>query len=134
MQDPRSAALLGKTIDGRYHLASVLGYGGFSTVYHAEHTRLPRDFAVKVLHSLFTDDSDQVQRFRQEVRAVAGLHHSNIIDVLDFGQDPEVGWYLVLSSLAGETLDARRRRPGTMPIVDIHSVILQTAAALDAAH
>ncbi len=121
-------------IEDRYKLASVIGRGGFGTVYRAEHQRLPRDFAVKILHAARAVDARQVERFRQEVRAAAVVRHPNVVEVIDFGHDPRVGHFIVMPLLEGESLLERLGRETVLPIVDIDTVLTQSAAALAAAH
>ena len=78
-------SLVGQSL-GRYRLLSVLGTGGTATVYLAEDTRLERRIALKLLPSRFFDESEQVRRFEQEVRAISALNHPNIVAVYDTGE------------------------------------------------
>ena len=126
--------LLGIVIEDRYRLDAVIGTGGFGTVYRAAHQRLPRDFAVKVLQASRAAEPRQVARFRQEVRAAAVLQHPNVCEVIDFGHDPQVGHFVVMPLLTGETLLDRLNRNRALPIVDTHPILLQMAGALGAAH
>ena len=125
---------LGHVIEDRYKLVAIIGRGGFGTVYRAEHQRLPRDFAVKILHAARAVDARQVERFRQEVRAAAVVRHPNVVEVVDFGHDPGVGHFIVMPLLEGVSLLERLGRETVLPIVDIDTVLTQSAAALAAAH
>ncbi len=125
---------LGHVIEDRYKLVRVIGRGGFGTVYRAEHQRLPRDFAVKILHAARAVDERQVERFRQEVRAAAVVRHPYVVEIVDFGHDPDVGHFIVMPLLEGFSLLERLGRETVLPIVDVDTVLTQAAAALAAAH
>ena len=126
--------VLGHVIEDRYRLVSVIGRGGFGTVYRASHERLPRDFAVKVLHAARASDPRQVTRFQEEVRAAARVQHPNVVEVIDFGHDPSVGYFIVMPLLQGQSLLERLGQDAVLPILDVHTVLSQSAAALAAAH
>ena len=126
--------VIGHVIEDRYKLVAVIGRGGFGTVYRAEHQRLPRDFAVKILHAARAVDARQVERFRQEVRAAAVVRHPYVVEVIDYGHDPAVGHFIVMPLLEGFSLLERLGREMVLPIVDFDTVLVQSAAALGAAH
>ncbi|MBP6473346.1 MAG: protein kinase, partial [Chloroflexi bacterium] len=86
---------IGSTLNGRYHIESLLGQGGMSTVYRATDPNLQRTVAIKMIHPHLTDDPQLVQRFEQEATAVARLHHPNIVQVHDFNHHEGV-YYMVL--------------------------------------
>jgi CheY-like chemotaxis protein len=125
---------IGHVIEDRYKLMAIIGRGGFGTVYRAEHQRLPRDFAVKILHAARAVDERQVKRFEQEVRAAAKVRHPYVVEVVDFGHDPAVGHFIVMPLLEGMSLLERLGRETVLPIVDTDTVLTQSAAALAAAH
>jgi serine/threonine-protein kinase len=126
--------LVGRVVDGRYRLIEVIGAGGSSTVFRALHERMPKQFAVKVLHRHHANDTEQVRRLADEVRAIAVLEHPNIVEVVDYAEDSSAGWFIVMPLLAGEPLSSRQQRLRTLPAVDLHHVVVQSAGALDAAH
>jgi serine/threonine-protein kinase len=96
----------GSVLGGRYHLETLLGQGGMSTVYRATDPNLRRTVAVKLIHPHLSNDPEFVRRFEQEAAAVAQLRHPNIIQVYDFNHDDGV-YYMVLEYVPGETLQAR---------------------------
>ena len=79
--------LLGTTLNGRYRLEARIGSGGMSTVYRATDETLQRQVAIKLMNREVTSDSDQLERFRREARAVAQLSHPHIVGVIDAGED-----------------------------------------------
>src|SRR5580698_3575513 len=110
-----SHALLGTALGGRYRLDEEIGKGGMSTVYRALDSVLERPVAIKLMHRESASDSDQLERFRREARAVAQLSHPHIVTVVDAG-DEDGNPYIVLEYVQGETLKARIRRDGPMDI------------------
>ena len=107
-----SSQMIGTVLSGRYKLEAKLGSGGMSTVYLARDTTLDRPVAVKVMHREMSEQADQLERFRQEARAVAKLSHPNVVAVIDAGEDGGHP-YIVFEYVEGETLKqriARRRR------------------------
>src|SRR3954464_15747707 len=89
---------------GAYHVVSVIGKGGFATVYKAYHAALDRYVAVKVLRPEMVEPEGARNRFQIEARASARLAgHPNIVTVYDYGEE-EGSAYLVLQFVDGETL------------------------------
>jgi serine/threonine-protein kinase len=119
---------------GNYRAISVLGEGGMGVVYLAEHPEIGRKVAVKVLHPDFARDKQVLGRFLNEARAANAIRHPNIIEILDSGVLADQTPYLVMELLEGESLAARIKRVGRMPIADVCDFAYQTASALSAAH
>jgi serine/threonine protein kinase len=128
-----SASLLGTTLSGRYRLEARIGSGGMSTVYRAVDETLQRNVAIKLMHREFRGDSDQLERFRREARAVAQLSHPHVVGVIDAGED-EGRSYIVFEYVEGETLKERIRRQGRLPISESVAYSIEIARALGAAH
>ncbi len=139
--------LIGTLIGGRYRLDAEIGRGGMSTVYRAFDTVLERPVAIKLMHREIAADSDQLERFRREARAVAQLSHPHIVTVIDAGEEPsahggtgqshepEVGTpYIVLEYVDGETLKQLIRRGGPLQITEALAYAVEIARALGAAH
>src|SRR6202034_1135543 len=80
------SAMLGTTLNGRYKLEARIGAGGMSTVYRALDETLQRQVAIKLMNREVASDSDQLERFRREARAVAQLSHPHIVTVIDAGE------------------------------------------------
>jgi eukaryotic-like serine/threonine-protein kinase len=127
------STLLGTTLNGRYRLEARIGSGGMSTVYRALDMTLQRRVAVKLMNREVASDSDQLERFRREARAVAQLSHPNIVGVIDAGED-DGRPYIVFEFVDGETLKDRIRRLGRLPIAEAVAYSIEIARALGAAH
>src|SRR6476659_2015381 len=132
---------VGTLLNGRYRLDAQIGHGGMSTVYRAFDTVLERQVAIKLMHREIASDSDQLERFRREARAVAQLNHPHVVGVIDAGEertddDPD-GLsmpYIVFEYVEGETLKDRIRRHGRLPIGESVAYAIEIARALGAAH
>jgi serine/threonine-protein kinase len=127
------STLLGTTLNGRYRLDSRIGAGGMSTVYCALDVTLQRQVAIKLMNREVASDSDQLERFRREARAVAQLSHPHVVGVIDAGED-ENRPYIVFEYVEGETLKERIRRVGRLPIAEAVAYAIEIARALGAAH
>ncbi len=103
-------------------------------VYLAEHPGIGRRVAVKVLHKNYTRDENLLGRFLNEARAANAIRHPNIIEILDSGKQADGTPFLVMELLEGESLAARIRSRGAMPIPTALEFAYQTASALGAAH
>jgi serine/threonine-protein kinase len=130
---------LGTLIGDRYRLDAVIGRGGMSTVYKAFDTVLERPVAIKLMHREIATDSDQLERFRREARAVAQLNHPHVVSVIDAGEEPldeeGVGTpYIVLEYVDGETLKSVIRREGPLEVPQALAYAIEIARALGAAH
>ena len=108
-------ALLGTALDGRYRLDRQVGTGGMSSVYCAFDATLERYVAIKLMHREIASDSDQLERFRREARAVAQLSHPHIVGVIDAGEE-DGRPYIVFEFVPGETLKERIRRLGRLEV------------------
>ncbi|HXA54896.1 MAG TPA: protein kinase, partial [Solirubrobacteraceae bacterium] len=141
-----SQALLGTALSGRYRLDEQIGKGGMSTVYRAFDTVLERPVAIKLMHREIASDSDQLERFRREARAVAQLSHPHIVTVIDAGEEVDGGPadggparpgatpYIVFEYVDGETLKELIRRRGPLEITEAIAYAIEIARALGAAH
>ncbi len=133
------ASPVGTLLSQRYRLDEKVGTGGMSTVYRAFDTVLERDVAIKLMHREIADDSDQLERFRREARAVAQLNHPHVVGVIDAGEEDSDGDgfstpYIVFEFVQGETLKDRIRRYGRLPVSEAIAYAIEIARALGAAH
>jgi serine/threonine-protein kinase len=125
--------MIGTVLSGRYRLEAKLGSGGMSTVYLARDTTLDRPVAVKVMHREMSEQADQLERFRQEARAVAKLSHPNVVSVIDAGEDGGHP-YIVFEYVEGETLKQRINRLGALDPQEALAYAIEIARGLTVAH
>jgi serine/threonine protein kinase len=130
-----SLTAVGSLLNGTYRLERIMAEGGMGVVYEAQHVRLPRRFAVKILGKPVDSDTTvtTLARFRREAEIASTLAHPHIVEVFDY-QVAETGApYLVMELLEGEDLADRLKR-GRVGIVAALRIIAEMAEALDVAH
>ena len=124
----------GQTFAG-YTIVRLLGSGGMGEVYLADHPRLPRADALKVLPADVSADSEYRQRFNREADIAATLWHPHIVGVHDRGDFEGQIW---ISMDYVEGTDAaqllRDRYPNGMPKEDVLAIVAAVGEALDYAH
>lgn len=98
-----SDALIGRLIDDRYQVRSLIARGGMATVYVATDIRLERRVAIKIMHDNLAADDAFRDRFIREARAAARLAHPNLVNVYDQGEDGGIA-YIVMEYVPGITL------------------------------
>jgi serine/threonine protein kinase len=118
-----------------YVIERLLGTGGMGEVYLAQHPRLPRHDALKILSLAATADEEFRARFKREAELAATLWHPHIVGVLDRG---EFNGRLWISMNYVDGTDAGRlvqeRHPGGMPEDDVGEIVSAVADALDFGH
>ena len=123
---------VGTTFNG-YRITSVLGRGGMSVVYAAEHLRLGRTVALKVLAQSLAHDETFRERFSRESQLAASLDHPNIIPIYDAGE-AEGFFYIAMRHVEGSDLGTLIEREGPLSLGQTLFYIEQVASALDQAH
>lgn len=120
---------------GAYKLLRVLGSGGMSSVYLAEHSLLQRQVAIKVLpKSRVTSDSSYLERFLLEAQAAAALDHPNIVCAYDVDNEGGSIYYLVMEYVNGSDLLSQVKKNGPMDIFKAADYMRQAAIGLQHAH
>jgi serine/threonine protein kinase len=119
-------------VDGRYTIEDEISRGGMSRVLRVRHRELDKPMALKLLGE--AADGDARAAFYREARIAASLDHPHIVQVYDFGEDPERGLYLVMELLAGESAAHRLAREGSLLPIAAVDIALQTVEALDYLH
>jgi serine/threonine-protein kinase len=133
--DPPDAHIgaLRQATGNRYHIERRLGSGGMADVYIAQHARLHRPLAIKVLHVHLARDAEMRERFRREAEAASRLVHPAICSILDYGEAGELVW-LVMPYLAGGSLADQLAKTAVVPAPRVALVTAQVASGLDHAH
>lgn len=118
-----------------YTIIRLLGSGGMGEVYLAQHPRLPRRDALKLLPRDWSADADYRARFNREADLASTLWHPHIVGVHDRGEEDGQLW---ISMDFVDGLDAARlladRYPAGMPVEEVARIVTAVASALDYAH
>ncbi len=118
---------------GSYRILDQLGSGGMGQVFLAEHVRMERLVALKILPPAAYDDSTARARFFREARAAAKLDHPNIVRIYDLCEENRI-LYLVLEYVDGTSLQQIVARHGPLPVEWACDYIRQAAFGLHHAH
>ncbi|HTX93807.1 MAG TPA: serine/threonine-protein kinase [Mycobacterium sp.] len=131
----RSEGLAPGQVFAGYTIVRRLGAGGMGQVYLAQHPRLPRRDALKILPGELTGNDEFRQRFNREADLAASLYNEHIVGIHDRGEYQGQLW---ISMDYVEGTDAakllRSRYPSGMPKADVVEIIAAVADALDYAH
>jgi len=117
---------------GKYKIEEELGKGGMATVFKGYHVDLHRYNAIKVLHAELGQDSNSIERFKQEARIIANLKNPHIVHINDYDQHQGQP-YFVLDLIDGQTL---RQQLANSPLPDdkILDIVFAVGDALNYAH
>jgi tRNA A-37 threonylcarbamoyl transferase component Bud32 len=126
--------LVGRTIAGKFLVQDVLGAGAMGAVYRARQVALDKTVAIKVLHGEHADDPAFAARFQREAKAASRMNHPNSMQVIDFGQEPDGLLYIAMEYLDGRSLHRVLREDPPLRPARIGDIVMQTLAALAAAH
>ncbi|WP_328356862.1 serine/threonine protein kinase [Mycobacterium sp. NBC_00419] len=123
----------GETFAG-YTILRLLGVGGMGEVYLAQHPRLPRRDALKVLPASVSTDSEFRARFEREADMAATLWHPNIVGVHDRG-DADGQLWIAMDYVDGtDAAELLRSHPTGLPQREVLNIVTAVAEALDYAH
>ncbi|MEO6443825.1 MAG: serine/threonine-protein kinase [Gemmatimonadaceae bacterium] len=134
MASGTSDSLIGAVLAERYLVRERLGEGGMGEVYLAEHVRMKRKVAVKLMRPWMAGDPLAVSRFHREAENASQITHPNVAQVYDFGETAEGALYLAMEYVPGEPLSAILDREKRLNAVRTAEIVRQTAEALVAAH
>jgi eukaryotic-like serine/threonine-protein kinase len=126
-------ALIGRVIADRYHVLKVVGEGGMGRIYLAEHVRMNRQCALKVMRPSLVHDADSAARFGREASNAARIIHPNVAAVFDYGETEGLV-YLVMEYVEGEPLGEILQTGGALKPHRAVEIAKQVADALTAAH
>jgi serine/threonine-protein kinase len=134
IQAQNSTDLVGSIIADRYRVVSKLGDGGMGQVYLAEHVRMKRRCAVKIMRPQLMSDPVAVVRFNREAENASQISHPNVCAVYDFGETTTGLIYLAMEFIDGDPLSKILEDEQALLPVRAADIISQTADALSAAH
>jgi eukaryotic-like serine/threonine-protein kinase len=118
---------------GNYVALDKLGQGGMGMVLKAEHRRMKRVVALKVLSPNVTKTPEALRRFQREVEAAARLNHPNIVTAFD-ADEAGGTHFLVMEYVEGTDLSALVKKNGPLPIEKALPCVIQAARGLELAH
>jgi serine/threonine protein kinase len=136
MSEPTSrplAARLAEALGDAYTIEGEIGRGGMGVVYRARDERLQRRVAIKVLPPELAFQQDIRERFTREAQTAARLSHPHIVPIHSVGEGQGLV-YFVMGYVDGESVAARIRRRGNLPVEEARRIMKETADALSAAH
>src|SRR5436190_17360699 len=97
----------GQLVDGKYKVVRLVAEGGMGAIWEAEHTRIKRKIAIKVLLWNMANDAECIGRFDREARVASLVSTPYVADVIDLGDLPSGERFIVMEYLDGETLQTR---------------------------
>jgi hypothetical protein len=119
---------------GQYRLKQRLGSGGMGEVYLAEHARLKRPCAIKLIRPEQAVDREVLLQFEREVQITAALMHTNTVRIFDYGIAEDDTLYYTMEYLPGLTLQDLVREHGPLPPERVVYLLRQVCSALREAH
>ena len=128
------SARRGDVIGGRYIVEGQIGRGGMGRVLQVRHAGLGKAFALKLPQRRVVTSPEVRERFHREAKLASSLSHHNICSIIDFGEDPHFGLFMVMELLDGVRLDHKLRRDGRLSPRAACNVVGQVAEALVCVH
>jgi serine/threonine protein kinase len=117
-------------VNKKYKILDQVGIGGMARVFLAEHIIMRRKVALKVLPTAKCAEPASLARFLREARAIASIHHPNVIRAYDIDQDSDF-YYIVLEYAEGETVAQFVEKHGPIPWPQACDYVYQAAAGLE---
>ena len=129
-----TGSLIGTVVADRFLVHEKLGEGGMGEVYLAEHVRIKRKVALKLMRPWMIGDPVALGRFHREAENASQISHPNVAQVYDFGETTDKLVYLAMEFVDGESLSKVLEREGHLHIARTAEVVRQIGEALNAAH
>jgi serine/threonine-protein kinase len=129
-----ATAIVNSTLDGQYHIESMLGKGGMGAVYRARHILLGDRVAIKVLPPQMRNNAEWLRRFRREGQAARRFRHPNAVTVYDLRTTSDGLIYMVMEFVEGHTLDVELKRNGHLTPLHAFTILEPVMSVLNAAH
>jgi hypothetical protein len=123
-----------RLVGGRYQILERIGQGGMGKVYKVSHHQLGKVFALKIISEQMAETDEARDLFFREAKLASSLSHPNITSVVDFGEDDELGMFMVMELVEGEPLAKILHREQRLGMRTACEVILQVADALHYIH
>lgn len=124
---------VGEIIGGRFRTDRLIGIGGFGVVAAATHLELRQSVAIKMMKDEFVGDTEIIERFLREARAVAVLRTDHVCRVLDVARTEQGTPYIVMDLLEGSDV-ASMLRTEPLPVATAVDFVVQACVALAEAH
>ncbi len=124
---------VGEVIGGRFRIERVIGIGGFGVVAAATHLELRHSIALKIMKDELVGDTEIIERFLREARAVAVLRTDHVCRVLDVARTDDGTPYIVMDLLEGKDVAAMLRIE-RLPVATAVDFVVQACVALAEAH
>lgn len=117
----------------RYEIVGLIGKGGMGNVYEAQHRKMERTVALKVINREFVRKTEAVNRFHREVKTAAQLSHPNIVTAHDADNAGDYH-FMVMEYVDGVDLSQIVKSRGALPVREACDYIHQAATGLHYAH
>jgi eukaryotic-like serine/threonine-protein kinase len=131
---PVSDDPIGQILSGAYRVEARIDQGAMGAVFRAEHIRLKRPVAVKLMAAHLADQPGALDRFTREAEIISTLNHPNIVQVLDYNTTERGQPFLVMELLRGRPLDSVIEQHQRLDLRAALKIALQAASGLAAAH
>ena len=129
--------MVGRTLAGRYEVVDAIARGGMSVVYRGLDRTLGREVGVKVVNLAAASDTALGtfrERFRREAASAARIQHPNVVQIFDYGTDPELELdFIVMELLRGRDLKEALAR-GPIPRPEALRILVEAARGVAAGH
>jgi eukaryotic-like serine/threonine-protein kinase len=124
----------GDVIGNRYVIEGQIGRGGMGRILRVRHQVLGKGFALKLIRERKATDVRTCEMFYREARLASSLSHDNICSIVDFGNDPAFGLFMVMELLEGVTILDKLEADGPMAVKAACAVMRQVADAVHYIH
>lgn len=124
----------GDIIGKRYIVDGQIAKGGMGRILRVRHQVLGKYFALKVIRAPIATDQRMCEMFYREARLASALEHENICSIVDFGNDPEVGLFMVMELLEGASLHDKLKKDGPMAAKAACAVVWDVGKAIKHMH
>lgn len=124
----------GTILDDKYRIVRLVGEGGMGAVYEGLRLSGGPTVAIKIMHARIAREREAVRRFEREAQAAARIGSRHIVDVLDTGELPKRGRYMVMEYLEGESLSSRLKDVARLPLHAVAHIGVQLLEGLAKVH